>query len=134
MDSNVLGEEKERWQKFSKWLRKARRARGLTQTEAASKAGKTAQWWSWYERGNLARVETLKILAYCLELPLGVVLMQAGFSLESNQRDVVESQFLSLNEYAELLLAVRVATEILQLASEGKISSASLTQFLKEVR
>lgn len=75
---------------FGNWLREMRKTRGLSQEEAAKRAGIVRQQWLRIESGESGtRRETVPGIAFALGLPESEVFQRAGFAfMETPEPDV----------------------------------------------
>ena len=136
-EENILHNQsnKERWEEFSRWLQWERKSRVLTQENAGAKAGKTGQWWSYYENGHPAIRQTVCTLAVALGIPSEEALMAAGYSLEDLTYNNAAAEYAipaTNEECYGVLLASQAAIRVVQLASQGKIPAEDIEKFLSE--
>jgi transcriptional regulator with XRE-family HTH domain len=79
-ETAVLKKE-ERWKAFGQWVAETRERSGVSQTEAALKAGMARQQWNRIETGNSGtRYDTVVKIAKVLSVVPAVALLKAGFS------------------------------------------------------
>ena len=134
-EENILDNQsnKERWEEFSRWLQWERKSRRLTQENAGAKAGKTKQWWSYYENGHPVIRQKVCTLAIALGIPSETALMAAGYSLKDLTSDNAAAEYAipATNEECDrVLLASQAAIRVVQLASQGRIPAEDIDKFL----
>lgn len=92
--------KEERWENFRRWVADRRVKAGLTQQQAAERAGwKLLQQWSRYERGEPARKQTVIKIARGLGVSPSEAFIAAGYATlkESRKMLITEATPAMLN-------------------------------------